>query len=673
MSRPLHVPRFSARHGVAAFVVAVLLAAFAPTPAMAETWETDVEQRAATPGETVTGIEPFEMIAVSWSGSATLPPPVEVHDAGGWTAVVRDTPGPDSGPDQRSAEERTDVDSVQFSEPVWVGSADGYRVDPAAKVGSVTVHLIRQSQVLRPVTADDTAGAAAAPPDGPTVNLRGAWGAAPAKEANDVARSLKFAVIHHTVGTNDYTQADVPAILRAIQSFHQNSRGWNDIAYNFLIDRWGGIWEGRSGGIGKPIIGSHAANFNTGTVGISLMGDFSGGTEPTAAALDATVEVADWKLALAGVDPAGTTTVVGTADNVFPTGQTVTIPTIVGHRDIGQTDCPGRVWNHLGDIRAAAAGRRADVHQGQPRTNRSRVTGRRHGRRLGIRSPDRRPGARRRRRERATGFRHRHQRVRPDVRGVHPSAPASSGFNVTVNATADTSEVCVYAAETSYGALTKLGCKGFNTPTNPRGNYESLVPTATGATATGWALDPNTSNPIDVQIYVDGAYRLTTQASGNRPDVGAVYPSLGVRPRLVGRRSAHAPACAIRCARSPSTSGPARSTHHSGCRDIGADPVPTGWVDAAVVSGDKAVMLGWALDRDGPTAVLFFVDDRMWWLAPANIPWPNLNGVFPGYGTDHGFFTAFTIPPGAHNVCAYALNVGPGPAATNIGCRLLRR
>ncbi len=656
---------------VAASVALSVIGALAPVPVLAQTWQTGVEQRSATPGQPITGVQEFSMIAVSWSGSSEVPPPVAVHGSDGWETLPADSPGPDAGPDDRTKEARDEVQR-KFSEPTWVGGADGYRVDARPGVSSVTVHLIRDEQVLRPVVADEAAGAAPAPADGPSVNLRASWGAAPAKEANSVARSLKFAVIHHTAGTNDYSQADVPAILRGIQSFHQNSRGWNDIAYNFLIDKWGGIWEGRSGGIDKPIVGSHAANFNTGTVGISLIGDFSA-TDASAAAIESTVEVTSWKLALAGVRADGTTTVVGTADNVFPAGQTVTIPTIVGHRDIGQTDCPGRVWNLLGSIRAAAAQRRAPYVTGNleqielARQGVVRVSGWAYDRRSSdpvriVVDVNGRPVA-----NAATSV------GRPDVQGPHPTAPAASGFSADIAATDESNEVCVYAAETSYGALTKLGCRTFNTPSNPRGNYESLTASTGGAIASGWALDPNTADPIDVQIYVDGAYALTARAELPRPDVGAVYPTLGAShgwkvgvPLPEGRHRV----CAFAINVGPGSSNPLLD-----CRDIGGDPNPTGWVDGAVRAGNQAVIYGWALDRDttGPIAVLFFVNDRMAWLANATIAWPGLNGVFPAYGTSHGFFTAMPLPKGTSNICAYALNVGPGNPATNIGCRVLSR
>jgi len=649
----------------------VLVGALLPTPALAQGFETDVEQRAAVVGQTVTGVEPFDMIAVSWTGGAATPPPVEVHTAAGWEALPSDTPGPDAGPDAGTREERRDVESAQFSDPVWVGSADGYRVGAAPGVGSVAVHLIRDHEVVRPAITGDDAGAAPAPPDGPAVNLRGAWGAAPPKEANAVARSLKFAVVHHTAGTNNYQPGDVPAILRGIQSFHQNSRGWNDIAYNFLIDKWGGVWEGRAGGIGRPIVGSHAAGFNTSTVGISLLGDFSS-TEPTQAAVDATADVASWKLALAGVRPNGTTTVVGTSDNVFPTGQTVTIPTIVGHSDVGTTDCPGRVRNYLAAIRAAAANRapyvtaRLDI-LASPSKGRVRVNGWALDRRSddpvrylvdinGVNVLDR-----------ATSL------DRPDIRSSFPSAPLASGFDATVDLTADSSEVCVYIAETSYGALTRLGCQTFATPISPRGGYNALDPAPGGAVAAGWAYDPDASGATEVRFTVDGKAGGSVSTSLSRLDVVSVIPEA---PLMIGWSAFFAlgPGRHEICATAVNRA--AGADIGIGCKQIGADPNPIGTLDGAVPVGNVAVLYGWALDRDagtGPAPVLLFVNGRMAGLANANLRWPNLAPFFPEYGIDHGFFTAVAIPKGRSDVCAAALNVGPGVPGTLIGCRSVRR
>lgn len=649
-----------------------VVGALVPTPALAEGWEAEVEKVAVVGGAGTLGVAPFEMIAVSWTGAPATPPVIEVHGADGWRSVHSETPGPDAGPDERTAEARREVDQEEFSEPVWVGEADGYRIGGAGVTayGRITVHLIRQQRVLRPVVAPDDAGAAPAPPDGPPVTSRTSWGAAPPKSSNDVARTLRFAVVHHTAGTNAYTPADVPAILRGVQSFHQNSRGWNDIAYNFLIDQWGGIWEGRAGGIGRPVVGSHAAGFNTGTVGISLMGDFTH-VEPSAAALESTAQVAGWKLALHGVRPDGTTTVRGTTGNVFPAGATVTIPTVVGHRDVGTTGCPGRVWNHLGAIRARAAQRAAyAIGHADAITQVSKTQVHVSGWGYDRRTTDRaryvvdvngRPVV-----DQVTA------RSRPDVVAVHPSAPGLSGFSADVTIPSGTSEVCVYVAETSYGALTHLGCRTFANPTAPVGNFERLDPVGGGARASGWAYDPDTDDPIGVHVYVDGVHTHAFRASAPRPDVGQF---LGI---------GHHHGWVVDIPLTPTrhevcvyalNAGEGSVNTSLGCRTIGGNPNPVGTLDGAFRSGNHAGLFGWAIDDDttGPIPILFFVNDRMAWLANANLPWPNLAPFFPHHGIHHGFFTAMPLPPGRSNICAYAVNVGPGHPATLIGCRTLVR
>ena len=78
------------------------------------------------------------------------------------------------------------------------------------------------------------------------------------------AQSLQFAVVHHTAGANGYTAAQSAAIVRAIQIYHVKGNGWNDIGYNFLVDKYGQVFEGRYGGVERNVIGAHAEGFNTG-------------------------------------------------------------------------------------------------------------------------------------------------------------------------------------------------------------------------------------------------------------------------------------------------------------------------------------------------------------------------------------------------------------------------
>lgn len=156
------------------------------------------------------------------------------------------------------------------------------------------------------------------------------------------APKVKAAVIHHTAGSNNYSAGDVPGIIRGIYTFHTKGRGWADVGYNVLVDKYGRMWQGRAGNINRPVVGAHAQGFNTGTFGISVMGDYDK-KAPSAEALNAVEHAIAWKLN--GVDAKGRTNVNGRS-----------IRTITSHRNVGNTDCPGDAfYARMGEIRNAVA------------------------------------------------------------------------------------------------------------------------------------------------------------------------------------------------------------------------------------------------------------------------------------------------------------------------------
>ncbi len=164
-----------------------------------------------------------------------------------------------------------------------------------------------------------------------------------------------MAFVHHTDTDNDYTAADAPAIVRGIYAYHTQTLGWNDIGYNFLIDRFGTMYEGRYGGVARGVVGAQVLGFNTGSTGISVIGTYTDAAPP-AAAMASLERLLAWKLSLGGLDPLGTARMTCGSTQKFKAGAIVTLPVIAGHRDANNTECPGdALYAQLPAVRSAVA------------------------------------------------------------------------------------------------------------------------------------------------------------------------------------------------------------------------------------------------------------------------------------------------------------------------------
>jgi uncharacterized protein with LGFP repeats len=152
--------------------------------------------------------------------------------------------------------------------------------------------------------------------------------------------------VHHTASSNHYTAAQAPSIVRGIYAFHTQSRGWCDIAYNFLVDRYGNIYEGRRGGITRPVRGAHAGDYNLNTTGIALVGNFTK-AHPTRAMKHSLVQLIAWRMGTAYHGAYGHPRVHGSR-----------FKRISGHRDAMSTSCPGNsVYAWLPTLRQRVATR----------------------------------------------------------------------------------------------------------------------------------------------------------------------------------------------------------------------------------------------------------------------------------------------------------------------------
>jgi hypothetical protein len=318
--------------------------------------------------------KPFTLVGAAWhTGSLAPSATIEVrtHDAGhwsSWSALELPDGGPDGGSqDAKAAAAR----HVSATEPLWVGSADGVQARVVNSSGARTstpagLHVVlvdggSSSADASPGPARPLGGAVAeAAQAQPTIYTRSQWGAdeslrkSSCPKGPDYSSTIKMGFVHHTDGPNGYTQSQVPSIIRSIYAYHVKSNGWCDVGYNFLVDRFGRIWEGRYGGISKAVIGAHTGGFNTNSFGVSLIGTFSSVT-PSAAMLSGVEKVFAWKLGMYYRDPSAKTTLVAASfsGSRFATGSTVTFNVISGHRDADSTTCPGSAaYAKLATIRA---------------------------------------------------------------------------------------------------------------------------------------------------------------------------------------------------------------------------------------------------------------------------------------------------------------------------------
>ena len=308
----------------------------------------------------VTRETPFSMVALTAKDLDGTTAMIRARDADGdWCAWYCADPI-ETGPTDATTPDRAGT------EPIYVGSTKDVQVLLTHKAGATdrTEGATDVSAVLidpgrGPSDAALDATAAPLPDGGPKVITRAQWGADPSLRCGKptVDDGLSGIIVHHTAGRNDYTAAESPGIVRAIYAYHAKTLGWCDIGYNALVDKYGRIFEGRAGGLDKPVQGAHAGGFNEHTAGVALMGDFRS-QPPTDAAIQAAGRFIGWRAAIAGLNPLSSTTLhsQGTGYTQYEKGAAVKLPTVLAHRDVGKTSCPGNAaYARMDRIREIAA------------------------------------------------------------------------------------------------------------------------------------------------------------------------------------------------------------------------------------------------------------------------------------------------------------------------------
>jgi hypothetical protein len=305
----------------------------------------------------------FTVLGVTWRRGSGEVRARWRQRSGGWTAWRR-LPQLDHGPDPDTAE---GAHAVRATDLVWTGAADAVQLELTGDQRDPVLALLHPRR--RP--GDTRVGEHAAPPDDegtarelgvvpmPGLLYRKAWSADPRLRDGTPTynRRIRQVHIHHTVCTNDYRRADVPGMIRAMYRYHTRSLGWSDIGYNFLVDRFGRLWEGRAGGPRRAVRGAHTLGFNHASVGVATIGNFETGRvgKPMIRAL---VRVAAWKLDADDGHPRRTIWIRSAGSDRFRDGALVELPTIDGHRDTNETACPGsHLYRVLPSVRRRTARR----------------------------------------------------------------------------------------------------------------------------------------------------------------------------------------------------------------------------------------------------------------------------------------------------------------------------
>ncbi|GAA4291493.1 peptidoglycan recognition protein [Streptomyces venetus] len=224
----------------------------------------------------------------------------------------------------------------------------------------------------RPATPRPTATPYAAPR--PHIVPRSHWlhDAAHAQPRPRYDDRVAAVFVHHTDSPNGYDCADAPGIIQDLYTGQTGTRDWDDIGYNFVVDRCGTIYEGRAGGVERAVTGAHTQGFNHRTTGIAALGTFTEGLPVPKAMIHAIAALSAWKLGLTGIDPRADVRLVSSNGlSRYAAGTAAELPALAGHSDGYMTSCPGAALHaRLPEIRELAArmqGRTEDPQQDHSR------------------------------------------------------------------------------------------------------------------------------------------------------------------------------------------------------------------------------------------------------------------------------------------------------------------
>lgn len=310
--------------------------------------------------EKLNGKDGLSSVAVTWRGITAQSPQIELRyqDQEKWSNWITLETSDAMSQHEDEHQQTTDLVYVGTADAVQarISSPDNVDIQKPALVVVDSGYAANTDDISS--VADNAPTKNAEPTITPVIHTREEWWNPnlpertwqPNRNAN-----WRGAVVHHTVDRNDYSQAEVKAIIQNIYTFHCAERGWGDIGYNLLVDRFGGIWEGRDEGVPNTVVqasnveAAHTGSFNSATFGVAVIGSFHLNEEPTEASINAVSSAIAWEFEGLGImDADGTFPYLGTQQRISGHGDESHWYNSGNH-----TLCPGvRLSQRLPNIRA---------------------------------------------------------------------------------------------------------------------------------------------------------------------------------------------------------------------------------------------------------------------------------------------------------------------------------
>lgn len=258
--------------------------------------------------------------------------------------------------------------------------------------------------------------------------------------------------------------------------------------------------------------------------------------------------------------------------------------------------------------------------------------------------------------------------ARDDVAAAYPGFGNRHGFGFTVPASAGNHRLCVYALNVGTGTSnTELGCWTATAGGNPVGAVTGTTTGLKKITMSGWTVDPDTTDPIWLHVYVDGKFSTGVLANASSSELG-IFGTYGANHGYTFTVPADNGSHEVCVYALNTRSGNANTT--LSCQNVVVGGNPVGTIENGQPGFASIGVWGWAYDRDtaDPVTVHVYMDGVFAGGTGANAPRPDATTIPDDYGDNHGYGLSFPAAPGTHQVCAYALNVGVGDTNTSLGC-----